>query len=78
MFGMSFIKNRELQDLREVLTNYERTLEDIGWINLTQDQTSLPLIGESFKKMLKRVKLYYTRNPLAGQWVHLTTAFVFG
>ncbi len=28
--------------------------------------------------MLKRVKVYYYNNPLAGHWVHLTTAFVFG
>lgn len=80
MFGLSLVKDKHLTKLIETVTNYERTLEDIGWINLSTDPMSNQnsLIAEGFHKMLKRVKIYYYNNPLAGHWVHLTTAFVFG
>lgn len=79
MFGLQIIRKSALENLREENTIYQRTLEDLGWINLSQDNSSAqPFIGEGFKKMLRLCKTYYYRNPLAGHWVHLTTAFVFG
>ncbi len=79
MFGLSVIKKSTLDTIIENMTLYQRTLEDIGWINLSQDSATPNLfIGEGYKKMLRLCKTYYYRNPLAGHWVHLTTAFVFG
>jgi hypothetical protein len=79
LFGMELVNSKVLSDIKETVTAYKRTLEDIGWINLTTDSTSLDsIIKEGFKDMLKRVKIYYYNNPLAGHWVHLTTSFVFG
>lgn len=80
MFGLSLVKDKHLTKLIETVTTYERTLEDIGWINLSTDpiNNQNALIAEGFHKMLKRVKVYYYNNPLAGHWVHLTTSFVFG
>lgn len=80
MFGLKLVNDKTLTRLLETVTTYERTLEDIGWINLSTDPTNgqNALIGEGFQKMLKRCKLYYYNNPLAGHWVNMTTAFVFG
>lgn len=79
MFGIKLISNKTLQTLREEVSLYQRTLDDIGWINLSQENSSQDyLLGEGFKKMLKLCKVYYYRNPLAGHWVNLTTSFVFG
>lgn len=79
MFGLSVIKKSTLDTIMENMTLYQRTLEDIGWINLSQDSATPNLfVGEGYKKMLRLCKTYYYRNPLAGHWVHLTTAFVFG
>jgi len=79
MFGLSIVKDKALKAIKETMTLYQRTLEDIGWINLSmEDTTQEAFIGEGFKKMLKRCKMYYYRNPLAGHWVNLTTDFVFG
>ena len=79
MFGFKLMRDKTFDGLKEVLTRYERTLEDIGWVNLSTDDGSLNnLIAGGFKKMLQRVKLYYYNNPLAGHWVTLTTNFVFG
>lgn len=79
MFGLSLIRKSALDSLREENTLYQRTLDDIGWINLSQESnTPHWMIGDGYKKMLKACKTYYYRNPLAGHWVHLTTAFVFG
>ena len=79
MFGLNLIKEKDLADLRENLNLYQRTLEDVGWINTSLDQYGQQsLIGGSFEKMLQRCKIYYTKNPLAGYWIDQTTAFVFG
>ena len=80
MFGLKIVKEDQLRDLQEALTTQQRTLEDIGWINMSSsDGTSdKELIAGGFERMIKRVKLYYVNNPLAANWVHLTTAFVFG
>lgn len=80
MFGLSLVREKHLSKLIETVSTYERTLEDIGWINMSSDpiNNQNALIGEGFHKMLKRVKVYYYNNPLAGHWVHLTTSFVFG
>lgn len=81
MFGLKLIKDKEYEDLHETLTRFERTLEDIGWVNTSLDQfdQSQQLFGQGgFRKMIDRCRLFYTCNPLAGHWVHLTTWFVFG
>ena len=79
MFGIKFVSQKKLDELIETVSLYSRSLEDIGWINVSmQDNTQLQIIGEGFKKMLRTCRIYYTKNPLAGHWVHLTTEFVFG
>jgi hypothetical protein len=80
MFGISLVKNKDIQILREELSLYQRQLEDIGWLNLSIDQTSSQdeIFGQSFKNMVKQCRLYFYKSPLAGQWVNLTTAFIFG
>ena len=79
MFGWNIIRTRALKEAEAVTTIYKRTLEDLGWINLSMDGAIQDvMIGEGFKKMLRRCKMYYYRNPLAGLWVNLTTDFVFG
>lgn len=80
MFGLKIVKEDQLKLLTETVTTQQRTLEDIGWINMSsiEGSTSKDMISGGFEKMLKRVKLYYVNNPLAANWVHLTTAFVFG
>ncbi|MFH1318807.1 MAG: hypothetical protein ABIH71_07300, partial [Candidatus Omnitrophota bacterium] len=81
MFGLKLLTNSEFTELKETITTYQRTLDDIGWINLSMDSemgieqiTSL----EGFVQMIKRCKFYFYTNPLAGQWINLTTNFVFG
>ena len=78
LFGRSFVKDTDIKALVEEMSIYQRQLEDMGWINMAQDggEQSEFIIG-SFKKMLKRCRLFYHNDPLAGQWVNLTTAFVF-
>jgi hypothetical protein len=79
MFGLSLIRRSTVDKLVEAYTVAQRQLEDLGWINVTmstEDQSRLT--GEDFKKMVKRCRLAYVMNPLAGHWVHLTTYFVFG
>lgn len=79
MFGINIVSKRTLQELRETMNYYKRSLEDVGWTNLTLDNSSQSaLIKEGFKKMIARCKMYYYNNPLAKHWCHLTTAFVFG
>lgn len=79
MFGIKFVSQKAFNQLLETVTLYSRTLEDIGWINVSLQQgDQAQLIGEGFKKMLRTCRLYYVKNPLAGHWVHLTTDFVFG
>ena len=79
MFGWKIIKDKSLQVLTEAVTIYQRTLEDVGWMNLSMDETIQDvMIGVGFKKMIRRCKMYFYRNPLAGLWVNLTTDFVFG
>lgn len=79
MFGIKFVSKKAFDQLLETVTLYSRTLEDIGWINVSLQQgDQVQLIGEGFKKMLRTCRLYYVKNPLAGHWVHLTTDFVFG
>lgn len=79
LFGLSVVKDSEFTKLREDITRYQRELEDIGWINLSMDVgTQSDFIIGSFRQMLRRCRLFYYNDPLAGQWVHLTTAFVFG
>lgn len=80
MFGIKFLRQKNFDEIQESMAMYQRTLEDIGWINLSlSDQTDLAhLIPDGFEQMLKRVRIYYYNNPLAGQWVHLTTSFIFG
>ena len=79
MFGFKIIKDKSLKLLTEAVTIYQRTLEDVGWMNLSMDESVQDvMIGVGFKKMIRRCKMYYYRNPLAGLWVNLTTDFVFG
>jgi hypothetical protein len=79
MFGLKLISDRGLKELREEMSIYKRTLDDLGWTNLSMDPASQNVtIGMDFKEMIRRCKLYYYRNPLAGLWVNLTTDFVFG
>lgn len=80
MFGFKLVKDKELQGLQEVMTEYKRTLEDIGWINLNLDDQmgNKSLLGDTIDKIINRSRIYYYRNPLAGHWCHLTTWFTFG
>ena len=79
MFGLSVVKNTVLQDIKEEMSLYKRTLEDIGWINLSMDQyTREELIAGGFVFMLKRCRIMYVNSPIVKHWIHLTTSFVFG
>lgn len=79
MFGISLTKTQDLHALQETLTTYQRALEDVGWLNAAEGSSDENiLVPEGFNKMLKRVRMYYYNNPLAGHWVSLTTGFVFG
>lgn len=78
MFGIKIIKESEWANLQEEMTRYQRTLEDIGWINLSIDQDINEIIPIGIEKAIKRSRLYYYNNPLAAQWVNLVTAFSFG
>lgn len=78
MFGINIVRTKKLQELVEENSVYRRSLEDIGWINVSLENDQTKLFGEGFKKMLNTCKIYYYRNPLAGHWVNLTTDFVFG
>lgn len=79
MFGIKFLKESEYRQLREEMTMAQRELENLGWINLNTDAgSSSDVVVGRFKDMIKRCRLFYFNNPLAGQWVHLTTQFVFG
>jgi hypothetical protein len=77
MFGL--VSDKRLRQLREEMTLYQRTLDDIGWINISllPPEQSI-LLGEGFKKVLQRCRIYYYNNPLAAHWCQLTTDFVFG
>lgn len=79
MFGIKILRDKDFSALREELTIAQRTLEDIGWVNLNalSDSENL-LISGGFKKMILRSKIFYYNNPLAGNWVNLTTQFTFG
>jgi len=79
IFGLEIKKSSDDVALREEMSLYKRTLEDIGWINLSQDQyTREELIAGGFHFMIKRCRIMYVNNPLCKHWVHLTTSFVFG
>lgn len=79
IFGLEIKKSSDDVALREEVSLYKRTLEDIGWINLSQDQYSREeLIAGGFHFMIKRCRIMYVNNPLCKHWVHLTTSFVFG
>lgn len=78
-FGLEIKTAASEVSLREEMSLYKRTLEDIGWINLSMDQYSREeLIAGGFHFMLKRCRIMYVNNPLCKHWVHLTTSFVFG
>lgn len=79
IFGLEVKRSSTEQELREEMSLYKRTLEDIGWINLSMDQYSREeLIAGGFHFMLKRCRIMYVNNPLCKHWIHLTTSFVFG
>ena len=78
MFGFSFIKNKEIQNIKETLSIYQRTLEDVGWINLEQTFSDKSYINLNYKQIIKQSKLFWYNNPLAGLIVNVTTNFVFG
>lgn len=79
VFGLEIRSQSQETALREEMSLYKRTLEDIGWINLSMDQYSREeLIAGGFHFMLKRCRIMYVNNPLCKHWVHLTTSFVFG
>lgn len=81
LFGMSVIGGKALDRLYETMNEYRRTLEDLGWINLStenQNGTFNGVIASGFRNMIKRCRIYFFNNALAGQWVNLTTSFTFG
>jgi len=80
MFGFNLVKTKILNALNETVTNADRMLEDIGWTNLSLENNTLNAIlpKGGIKEVIKRAKIFYYNNPLAGHWVHLTTWFVFG
>lgn len=79
LFGMTLGKDREVTALRETVTSLQRELEDIGWVNLARGpQDSSKYLPADFQQLLQKCRQYWIRAPLAGQWVNLTTAFVFG
>jgi len=81
LFGFSVIGDKKLDRLYEAVNEYSRTLDDIGWINLSTESQNGGMNGlfsGGFEKMIKRCRLYFYNNALAGQWVNLTTSFTFG
>ena len=78
IFGVDIIASKEITRLREENSVYARTLEDIGWNNLSLDTSQKDIFPQGFKKVLSECKKFFYLNPLAGHWVHLTTDFVFG
>lgn len=81
MLGFKLLKTRDHDKMMESMTFLQRTLEDLGWSNLSlsdQEGISRSLLGADFKRILFRSKQMYFNNPLAGHWINLTTQFVFG
>ena len=78
LFGYNFVQEKTLVNLVETLSQQRRTLEDIGWVNLSVTSDNGDLIKGGFEKMIKRCRINYYNNPLAGHWVQLTTSFTFG
>jgi len=78
LFGFNFVREDKLVNLIEQMTEYKRTLEDIGWVNLNLESGNSDIIKGGFEKMIKRSRIYYYNNPLAGHWIQLTTSFTFG
>lgn len=78
-FGIKFLREAEFIHLKEEMSIYKRTLEDMGWINMTTNNFSeKDLIQGGFRNMIQRAKVIYYNNPLAKHWIQLTTSFVFG
>jgi len=80
MFGLKLINQKDYTHLLETVTEYSRALEDAGWINLSLDSGSAleDVIKNGFENVIKRCRLFYYNNPIAGHWVDLTTWFTFG
>ena len=78
MFGLKIVNKSDYQQLIEAVTMAARQLEDTGWLSMSTENSNSDLFPQGFQNMLKMVRLYYTKNPLAGQWVNLTNDFVFG
>ena len=81
MFGFKLLKSSYHDRLLETMTLLQRTVEDLGWNNLSlsdQQDASRRLLGADFNKILSRSRSMYFNNPLAGHWINLTTYFVFG
>lgn len=79
MFGFKILKEKDFISLREEMSLAKRTLEDIGWINLSTDNfINQEMFTMGFHQMIKKSRIYFVNNPLAKHWITLTTAFVFG
>lgn len=79
MFGIKLLTNKNYSALQETLSTYQRTLEDIAWVNLSLDNSSqTTFLTKPFMEVLKEAKIMYYNNPLAGLWIDMTTQFVFG
>ena len=78
MFGIEIIRSSEMQDLRESISIITRELEDQGWTRVGDSQEAGRMSREDIMRAVRLSRLYYYRNPIAGQWVNLTNSFVFG
>lgn len=79
LFGLEIIPARQINSLREDVTQLQRQLEDVGWVKINSTDWSFSEgVQEKYTDMVKRCRLAYLKNPIVGQAVNLTTYYTFG
>ena len=74
------VQSNTITSLREAITDVSRTIEDLTWTNLSQDNHTVGVDEEwtQRKDLLKRFRVYRRRSPLAKQAFNLLKNYVLG
>ena len=79
LFGLHVGSSKRIDILETTARELRREIEDIGWTNFARDpQGSGRFLPQGLQRVVARSRQMWVRSPMAGHWVNLTTAFVFG
>ena len=77
-FGLEINSSNTIKNLKENFADISRQFEDFSWISFSGLSNSRLMFKERYQEIVAKSRSAYSKNPIVGHAINLTTDYVFG